>query len=713
MSGFLIVNGYIRSFSLIVFAIALSACGGGGGGGDGNPAGSPGNPCTSSGNTVCAPSNNTFSLDSDEVIPISFTLQTAGVVTIYTSGNLDMEIDYLRDGNGNDVSPSNYEYFDDVSGTDYNFRAEVTLAAGTYTLGIYEWEGFSGSFTLHVEFEATGGGNTGGIDTIPPDTSISDSPAALENSSSATFVFNSTESGSTFQCSLNNQSFSNCVSPKVYSGLADGDHLFRVKAIDQAGNEDDSPSEHRWTIDTTPPVTNISSGPSSPTNTGIASFTFSASGASSYQCSLNDGVFSSCVSPKEYSGLLEGMHVFRVQAADAAGNVEVVPKSFNWAVDLTPPVTSLTDTPDDVTNDTDASFSFSSSEASTFECSLDGAEFSSCVSPAEYSGLTEGEHSFRVLAIDAAGNVELTPQEFNWIVDLTLPTGSVLINDGAVSTDSTIVNLSLDASDSLAGVDGYCVVDNLSGVTPEKPTLDDSCFVEVSPKQINYSQDVSYTFTNTYGSGETVVVYVWYRDAAGNVADVVVDTIELLILQDTTPPNVASVRLEGGATYTMLNDRVHAALNITDNVGVVGYFITDHNATDPINVAPPVLDPMISDLNWVSVESVEDFSAVVEHKYSQSYSRGDTVRICVWGIDASDNISDAVCDDVRYQVDWEAGWGRWSADNGVWGVGTPTAGPSACYSGSQCAGTELSGNYGAFTDSRLIGATVVSCGKGL
>ncbi|WP_373510277.1 choice-of-anchor J domain-containing protein [Thiocapsa sp.] len=55
-----------------------------------------------------------------------------------------------------------------------------------------------------------------------------------------------------------------------------------------------------------------------------------------------------------------------------------------------------------------------------------------------------------------------------------------------------------------------------------------------------------------------------------------------------------------------------------------------------------------------------------------------------------------------FQEGFESGWGSWFADNGVWEVGTPTAGPAACQAGAQCAGTVLGGNYPAETDSRLI-----------
>jgi bacillopeptidase F (M6 metalloprotease family) len=62
--------------------------------------------------------------------------------------------------------------------------------------------------------------------------------------------------------------------------------------------------------------------------------------------------------------------------------------------------------------------------------------------------------------------------------------------------------------------------------------------------------------------------------------------------------------------------------------------------------------------------------------------------------------------------DFEAGWGDWSADRGLWEVGTPTAGPSSCHSGSQCVGTVLSGNYANLTDSRLISPTMLLPGVG-
>ena len=84
--------------------------------------------------------------------------------------------------------------------------------------------------------------------------------------------------------------------------------------------------------------------------------------------------------------------------------------------DTDPPETTITAGPATGTS-TSASFSFTSDEAGTFECSLDGATFVSCSSPTSYAGpLSVGPHSFRVRAFDVAGNVDATPAEYFWSV---------------------------------------------------------------------------------------------------------------------------------------------------------------------------------------------------------------------------------------------------------------------------------------------------------
>jgi pimeloyl-ACP methyl ester carboxylesterase len=82
----------------------------------------------------------------------------------------------------------------------------------------------------------------------PPDTIIDGRPDASTASTSATFIFHSTENGSTFECKLDSGHYSSCISPKSYSGLTVGSHTFSVRAKDAAGNIDLSSATHSWTV---------------------------------------------------------------------------------------------------------------------------------------------------------------------------------------------------------------------------------------------------------------------------------------------------------------------------------------------------------------------------------------------------------------------------------------------------------------------------------
>lgn len=57
-----------------------------------------------------------------------------------------------------------------------------------------------------------------------------------------------------------------------------------------------------------------------------------------------------------------------------------------------------------------ATFFFGSDEReATFRCKLNGRKAAACSSPTAYSGLGRGSHTFRVYAVDAAGNADPTP----------------------------------------------------------------------------------------------------------------------------------------------------------------------------------------------------------------------------------------------------------------------------------------------------------------
>jgi N-acetylneuraminic acid mutarotase len=92
--------------------------------------------------------------------------------------------------------------------------------------------------------------------------------------------------------------------------------------------------------------------------------------------------------------------------------------------DVTPPDTMINTKPPSRTTNANASFTFSSPDATaTFECTLDSSPFSLCVSPKIFTGLIQGPHSFSARAKDLAGNIDATPASYLWVrlFDLYLP----------------------------------------------------------------------------------------------------------------------------------------------------------------------------------------------------------------------------------------------------------------------------------------------------
>jgi large repetitive protein len=118
---------------------------------------------------------------------------------------------------------------------------------------------------------------------------------------------------------------------------ADGSYTIRVKATDNANNGE-SPSSRSFTIDTAAPNTTIDSSPNLDSSSAAATFTFSSTeGSSTFACELDGGGFSSCSTPKSYSGLSEGSHTFKVRATDQAGNTDASAAQFTWTVDTVDP----------------------------------------------------------------------------------------------------------------------------------------------------------------------------------------------------------------------------------------------------------------------------------------------------------------------------------------------------------------------------------------
>ena len=130
--------------------------------------------------------------------------------------------------------------------------------------------------------------------------------------------------------------------------LTDGPHTFEVRATDAVGNTDPTPATRTFTVDTTPPDTQIDSGPTGTIATDQATFTFAgdpASDTAKVQCRIDSEPFADCTSPKTFTGLTDGPHTAEFRAEDAAGNQDPTPATRTFTVDTTPPTPQSTPGP--------------------------------------------------------------------------------------------------------------------------------------------------------------------------------------------------------------------------------------------------------------------------------------------------------------------------------------------------------------------------------
>ena len=140
--------------------------------------------------------------------------------------------------------------------------------------------------------------------------------------------------------------------------------------------------------------------------------------------------------------------------------------------------------------------------------------------------------------------------------DTTAPTNtSITINSGASYTNSTAVTLTLSATDSV-GVTGYYL-----STSSSTPVASASGWNSVT-STTSYSGSASYPLTS---GDEQKTVYVWYKDAAGNVSSSASDSITL----DTTAPIVTITSPTSSDTYTATSNTVSLSGSASDSTSGV------------------------------------------------------------------------------------------------------------------------------------------------
>ena len=128
--------------------------------------------------------------------------------------------------------------------------------------------------------------------------------------------------------------------------------------------------------------------------------------------------------------------------------------------------------------------------------------------------------------------------------DTTPPTGTVTINNGAANTNTPNATLTLSATDGSGTVSQMQFSNDGSAYSTPEPYV------------------TTKTWTLSSGDG-TKTVHAKFKDAAGNWATAVTDTI---VLDTTAPTGAVSVNTGAAATNTLT---VTLTLSATDNAGTV------------------------------------------------------------------------------------------------------------------------------------------------
>ncbi|MDH4159252.1 MAG: hypothetical protein OEV62_03270 [Actinomycetota bacterium] len=358
--------------------------------------------------------------------PSAFTNQTSATIT-FTSASTTALTYCSRDGAKATACTSPVTY--------------TGLAAGSHTFAVYAKAG---------KFKSGTAMRTWTVDLTPPAPPSTSQPTSPTKLTTYSISFSSSSPDvASYRCSLDSAPLAPCTSPVSGSGLSSGFHRLTVLAVDQAGNQS-APRTVTWTVDSSTPVPTITSGPPSVTNSTNATFTFASTEAGvTFTCARDTNTFTACVSPKAYTGLINATHDFRVRATDAAGNV-ATSATYTWTVQAAAvPALAWSNPaglPAGVSNQTSATFAFSTTGTTSLACVLDGVTQATCASPSAFAGLGDGDHVFTLLADSGLGSQ--TSLTYRWDVDTVAPMAPTIeAPSGTVASADAVIIVTPGAID--------------------------------------------------------------------------------------------------------------------------------------------------------------------------------------------------------------------------------------------------------------------------
>ena len=266
------------------------------------------------------------------------------------------------------------------------------------------------------------------VDTVAPETSDRLRPGrGLTSSSDASFAFSADEPAS-FECSLDGAPFATCGSPQEYAGLADGEHGFEVRAVDEAGNVDASPASFGWRVDTVAPETSdrlgpgrghleqrsraLRSPPTRPARSSARSTARPSRSAARRRSTSAWRTVSTCS---------------RCARSTRRGTWMRRRRASRWRVDTVAPETSIVLGAGRASLRAAIAASCSRPTRPGRSSVRSTARSSRCAARRRSTAAwRDGAHVFEVRAIDEAGNVDASPAVHRWRVDTVAPETSIV-----------------------------------------------------------------------------------------------------------------------------------------------------------------------------------------------------------------------------------------------------------------------------------------------
>lgn len=449
-----------------------------------------------------------------------------------------------------------------------------------------------------------------------------DSNTGGTRSSDAEFEFNAETfdiegeiiPGTTFryECWLDGESLGACEAPMTLADLtggtpmSEGEHTFEVKPYLVATPEVPGfRTPYTWNVDTVDPTGDFETVPDAHHNSATADFALQINGTGSdgtALCKLDNGNWSNCDSNTAHSIVVaDGNHTLLLRAKDQAGNLSA-PVSHSWNTDTQVPTATIHETP--LLNDKSdtAKFVYNSNDNEAgvqAYCQLDADEVPCDRTSHTFTSIPDGEHTFTLRVVDAAGN-EVT-RSYEWRSDTTAPALDITATQPAALSNQTSAAFKLLSTDT----DG-------SGIA------DVSCRIDGAAWEACENNNVWNFYTGPYSSGdhqfETKVT-----DVAGNSTTkshswtVDLEKPDVAIATDigTTKSTSASIKflssessatfeckLDAGAWGACASPKVYSGLGLGNHVFIVRSVDTAGNKSDEDSMAWTIqgADPSCADI---------------------------------------------------------------------------------------------------------------------